>query len=332
MPWLDALHRLVYDAYFERDVLLGQRRIGALRRAHLAGLARALESRPPGGLAPLPQLDAPDAAAVSRAVLKNEAFVLRGGARDWPAVRKWSFAFFAERYGDERVFLGDEKIERKPSGTRYSLSVREASIAQLAAEVSSGAPVYLKFMPFLERFPELQADLRYDALDALREGSHSRASTGHEFYMGGAGSRTDLHTELSDIFHVCLTGKKRWVLYPPDNWLFLYPVPTKTTFVASEVDFLSPDYTLHPFYRYARGYEVVLDAGDILYLPSYTWHAVQNVEPSISVNHLWHSHLRCLRALPLPYLNCRLLVDQRLGTAEQFLQSFTDSSLPSLHG
>jgi Cupin-like domain len=111
----------------------------------------------------------------------------------------------------------------------------------------------------------------------------------------------------------------------------LYPVPAKTSFVASEVDALRARFETHPLARNAAGFEVVLEPGDVLYLPPYTWHAVENLEPSISVNHLWHTHLRSARALPLAYFNCRVLMDQHMGTAEQFLTYFANRSLPNLH-
>jgi hypothetical protein len=258
--------------------------------------------------------------------------VLRGAARDWPALRRWSFEHFAEAYGKEEVFIGSERIERTREATSYAIGFEGMSFREFAARVGAGEGLYLRFTPILERFPELKADLDLAQLSRWSGGSLERQEIGHEFYMGGAGSRTHLHAELSDIFHVCVRGRKRWILFPPGNFLHLYPIPARTSFVGSEVDVFEPDADVHPWFRGARGYEALLEEGDVLYVPTWFWHAVENPEAAISVNYLWHEHARCLRAMPLPYLNSRLLVDRRKGTAQQFLESYHAMALPSLHG
>ena len=106
----------------------------------------------------------------------------------------------------------------------------------------------------------------------------------------------------------------------PKEWPLLYPIPARTSFVASEVNVLDPDFEPHPLARYARGWEAVIEPGDILYLPAYTWHAVENPEPAISVNLLWHDNARSMRALPLAFFNWRFMQDDSKGTADQFLE------------
>ena len=55
----------------------------------------------------------------------------------------------------------------------------------------------------------------------------------------------------------------------------------------SEVDVADPDYERHPDFRNAKGYEVLLAPGDLLYIPSKCWHYVRAETTSISLNFLF---------------------------------------------
>jgi len=330
---LEAIHRALYDIYFERDVLRGSRKVSWLRQRHLKQFEDVVARRPEGGLAPIPVVsDLGPEQIVRDWVQKRRPVLLKDAAAHWPAVQKWGFEFFDKHYGDEMVGIGRETIDRDAEGTSFEIDVEGLSIRDFVRRVGAGEDVYLKFNPILERFPELYRDLDYEQLGQWSGGDIKPQASDNEFYMGGANTRTHLHTELSDIFHVCIRGRKRWVLYPPEEWPLLYPIPARTSFVASEVNVLDPDFGPHPLARYARGWEAVIEPGDVLYLPAYMWHAVENPEPAISVNLLWHDHLRSLRALPLAYFNWRFLQKDDKGTADQFLDYFRGTRLPSLHG
>jgi len=86
------------------------------------------------------------------------------------------------------------------------------------------------------------------------------------------------------------TGRKRVYLYAPDQWINLYPYTADiTTPRASRVDipqWRRGDATQrHRFPRVAnaRCYTTVLEAGDLLYMPAFWWHAVEALDANISV-------------------------------------------------
>ena len=330
---LEAIHRALYGMYFELDVLRGRRVVSDLRRRHLDAYAKILARRPVGGLTPVPVVSGLKPEEVYRDwVLEQRPVVIKQGAAHWKAVEKWDFGYFDKHYGTEMVGIGRERIDRQPDGTSFEIETEGLNLSQFVRRVGAGEDIYLKFNPILERFPELYDDLDYEQLAAWTGNGIVEGATANEFYMGGAKTRTDLHTELSDIFHVCIAGRKRWVLYPAAEWPLLYPVPARTSFVASEANAIDLEFDTHPMARYARGWEAEIEPGDVLYLPCYTWHAVENPTPVISVNLLWHRHMRSMRALPLAYFNWRFLQDDEKGTAEQFLDYFRGTRLPSLHG
>lgn len=84
-----------------------------------------------------------------------------------------------------------------------------------------------------------------------------------------------------------------WILFPPEDRDYLYPtrIPYEESSVFSDVNIENPDLTKHPLYSKARPYSIVLDKGDILYVPQHWWHFVKSIDDedglaSISVN-MW---------------------------------------------
>ncbi len=107
-------------------------------------------------------------------------------------------------------------------------------------------------------------------------------------WVASAGSRTLAHHDWSHNWHVMLAGQKRFVLYPPSSipdlylYGFLHPHATK-----SQIDLLSLDSCRH-FPRFmeralGKGMEVVVEAGDVLYIPPFWIHDVQTSQPSMSI-------------------------------------------------
>ena len=86
-----------------------------------------------------------------------------------------------------------------------------------------------------------------------------------------------------DNFLVQVTGRKKVVLFPPQDALYLYLNGDK-----SEVlDIESPDLTRYPLFQYATQYHCELDPGDILFIPALWFHNVVSLDFSVAVNVFW---------------------------------------------
>jgi len=80
-------------------------------------------------------------------------------------------------------------------------------------------------------------------------------------------------------------GAKLLVVFPPEEFQNLYPFAEDTMFGnTSQVDVLRPDESKFPLYRQARGFKLVLCAGEMLYLPPKWWHFVVSLDISCSVS------------------------------------------------
>src|SRR5690606_19455354 len=102
------------------------------------------------------------------------------------------------------------------------------------------------------------------------------------------------HYDLMENIGICLAGRRRFTLFPPEQLPNLYAGPFELTPAGtpiSMVDPLSPDLDRYP--RFAEAWEhaqqATLEPGDALYIPYAWWHGVDALEPlPILVNYWWN--------------------------------------------
>jgi hypothetical protein len=110
-------------------------------------------------------------------------------------------------------------------------------------------------------------------------------------FTGGQGSITHMHfdMDLSHIFHTHFMGKKRILLFPHEEKYKLYRKPWE---VLSMVNFEKYyyneqnklDYDRYPALRLAKGYELILDHGETLFMPAGYWHHMEYIESGFAMS------------------------------------------------
>ncbi|CAI9719173.1 Hypothetical predicted protein [Octopus vulgaris] len=106
-------------------------------------------------------------------------------------------------------------------------------------------------------------------------------------WIGTRGAHTCCHYDTYGFNLVAqLHGRKRWILFPPEDSDKLYPtrIPYEESSVFSEVNIKTPDIGKHPKFKDCHPYVVTLEAGQVLYVPRHWWHFVECLELSISAN------------------------------------------------
>ena len=111
------------------------------------------------------------------------------------------------------------------------------------------------------------------------------------FWLGPAGTVTPLHCDYDDNIFAQIWGTKRIFLAPPHHDEYLYPNEANAILFGSPFDPEAPDFDKFPLARQATTIEVIVNPGDMLYVPAGWYHQVRALTFSLSSN-------RWSRAMP----------------------------------
>jgi hypothetical protein len=200
--------------------------------------------------------------------------VFRGAAKDWPAVGKWTLDFFEQNYGDVKITLNDNV---GLADQKFEI----LSFGHYIRQLKAGSLKYLRFSDVVNDNESLKNDFDMTWLRRL----YLPDSWGEDIkmFMGNKGSLTRLHVGFSDFLFVQVMGRKKWILYPTNNRLHLDARTERTHHFYSKADPYQTNDPDFPLLKYAQRYEVYLEPGDVLWVPSLVWHHVENLDDSIGI-------------------------------------------------
>jgi len=107
-------------------------------------------------------------------------------------------------------------------------------------------------------------------------------------WISSQGAQTHTHFDQDDNMFIQLIGKKKFTFWlsPQTSRMHTYP-KIHPLWHKSQIDFeASTDLPEYDDFKNAQAVEVVVGPGDLLYVPPYTWHHVQTLEPSLSLTTL----------------------------------------------
>lgn len=214
--------------------------------------------------------------------------ILTGIVETWRAYQKWNADYFQTRIGSlpviartssDGVFRGDptsgyEKVElRMPFHKLFELmsSPTEKRKYYLAQNNIDMGP-----------FSILAEDL--ESIIYIKTG----ATVTRNVWFGPSNAVTPIHFDTQNNFFCQLRGKKRFVLFSPDQTDYLYPFSKDSRIPNfAQVDIDNPDLLHYPAFVKAQGIDVPIEPGEILYIPQKWWHQVYSLSAGISVNFWW---------------------------------------------
>jgi len=261
----------------------------------------------------------------------REPFVIRGLVADWPLVKAGlessasARAYLLEHRRDraftvnigqpgagERLFY-DESMAMNFRTGRGSLDDIFAGID--ANERRPDAPaIYLSSVDVNDYF------------DGLHDANHVDLGEREPIESIWIGTRTRIaaHNDFADNLACCAVGRRRFTLFPPDQFANLYVGPIDNTPAGrpvSMVDLHDPDFARFPHFREALKVARVaeLEPGDAIFIPSMWWHHVEALEPfNVLVNYWWRDTARFL-GQPQDALNHAILAIRDLPDDEKQL-------------
>nr|WP_301299170.1 cupin-like domain-containing protein [Qipengyuania citrea] len=109
----------------------------------------------------------------------------------------------------------------------------------------------------------------------------------------GTDTRVAAHNDFPRNLACCAVGRRRFTVFPPEQFRNLYIGPLENTpagRAVSLVDFHDPDLAAFPRFAEALAHARIaeLEPGDAIYIPSMWWHHVEGLEVfNVLVNYWW---------------------------------------------
>ena len=211
--------------------------------------------------------------------------VITGLSKQWPAMQRWDWDFFKSIVGDVEVGLYNNI--KSDAYTPINTADDYMKFGDYIDLVKNG-PVELRIFLFniFEHAPQITSDFEWP--EHLMKGFVKRYPM---LFVGGKGSITHMHfdIDLSHIMHTQFGGRKRVLLFPFEEQHKLYRKPWEVlSFVNFEHYFDRSNNKLeidrYPALKLAKGYEVILDHGDTLFMPAGYWHHMEYLDSGFAMS------------------------------------------------
>ncbi|MET9658022.1 cupin-like domain-containing protein [Streptomyces sp. NPDC006510] len=230
---------------------------------------------------PVPRLTGSTPSDLQWAISEARSPMLFAGLIDaWPAVRNWTPEKLAKDHGDKRVTalmgLPTSGVLYPGDQHDYEKKLTFGKFLEEMLQEAPKLPCYLAHVRVEDILPPEDYDFRA-LLNPDQEAVDTRA------WIGSAGTRSMLHSDLNDNLFVQIWGEKEVVLIPWDQTPAAYPFPDNI--VNSSLDLADVDLRKNPLLKEAVLYGTTVRPGDVLFVPRGCWHDFRALAPSVSVNH-----------------------------------------------
>lgn len=219
---------------------------------------------------------------------KQKPVVIEELTKDWPAYNKWKLEYIKEVAGDKTVPLYDDRpVSYKDGFNEAHAKMKMSEYVDLLLKEPTNYRIFLYNL--MKEVPSLNQDFKWPKI-GLRLVKQLPM-----LFFGGENSRVFMHFDIdySNILHFHFHGKKRCVLFAPDQSKYLYKIPN-ALISREDINFDEPDFDKWPALKHAQGYVTELNHGEMLYMPEGFWHYMHYLTPGFSMS---------LRAFPSKLTN-----------------------------
>jgi hypothetical protein len=253
-----------------------------------------------GKLPEIPVASIKTAAELESAVGASKPLVLRGLIEHWPSLA-------AGRHSPATLNSYLKSMDRgiptpvmeAPAGTHgrfgYSADLREFTFSTRQRGISetldrierqmdrpNASIIAIQMLPLATHLPDFVQQNSMPLLPQIAP----------LLWLGGP-VRTQIHHDRDHNLACVIAGRRRFVLFPPEQVVNLYIGPIDNPPPLSIVDLEAPDFSRFP--RFAKALQAAqiaeLEPGDAVFMPRHWWHHVTSRDPyNALVNYWWGTH------------------------------------------
>lgn len=208
--------------------------------------------------------------------IPQKPVLLKGLANLQPAGEKWTIDWFKKTMGDLEIAVFDNNEKKHVYSTTVNPDFK-MKFGNFLDIITKDEPSSIRMFRYnlYKQVPELKKDFSCPKFI----GKNIMKRFGFMF-LGGKDTDVRLHYDVdySNVLLTQITGRKRVILYGPDQSKYLYKVPYNTHSLAD-----LKNYQDWPALQYAKGYDIIQEPGDGLFMPSGWWHYNTYLNGGISV-------------------------------------------------
>jgi len=208
---------------------------------------------------------------------KNKPVVITALTEEWDALKKWNIDYIKEVAGENIVPLYDSKPSKNHKH-QHAPAQHMTLNAYISLLQKGEKDLRMFFYNILAEAPQLLNDFTYPNI-GLKLFKKLPV-----LFLGGKDARVQMHfdIDMADILLCHFGGKKRVMLFPPEQSKYIYHVPYSFSSL-NTIDYEHPDYKTYPALKQLQGEIVELSHGDVLYIPSGYWHYIMYDDISFSM-------------------------------------------------
>jgi hypothetical protein len=211
--------------------------------------------------------------------------IIKDLAKQWPAYDKWNWEYFKSVVGDKKV--GIYNNVKSDAYTPINKADDYTTFGEYINMISSGPAAWRIFLfNIFTHAPQLKEDFTWP--DHLMRGFVKKFPM---LFVGGQGSITHMHfdIDLSHILHTQFCGRKRVLLFPYEEQHKLYRKPFEVLSLADFSNYYDTErsklnFSDFPAVKEAKGYEVILEHGDTLFMPGGYWHHMEYLDSGFAMS------------------------------------------------
>ncbi|MEC3908014.1 cupin-like domain-containing protein [Tamlana sp. 2201CG12-4] len=215
---------------------------------------------------------------------KKRPVIIKGLAKEWEAAKRWNLDFFLNLKEDKDIYLLSDNFIQNDN--RYKKASFKNYIKQLkdSEDNNKAFKDYLTTLDIFEYYPELKNDIDFSFFEAHTKVNDITA------WIGPANTISGFHADTANNVYAQIKGRKMFILCSTKFNKTMYP-SSKHIYgaVASKVNINNLDKEKFPEFMNNTFVSVILEPGDVLFVPQNWWHYVQSLDPSISISNFGYT-------------------------------------------